>query len=95
MRTARTLLDTGWRPGAGWVCVMIFLYAGLGYGLLNWALAMYAVTHQQPIPPLKEPSEVVLFEFIGLFLTLAGYRTYEKFKGVNNDNPSAQPDVKP
>jgi hypothetical protein len=71
--------------------VLTFLYVGVGYSLLSWALAMYAISHQQPIPELKQPGETVLFEFIGLFLTLAGYRTYEKVKQVNADNPSTPP----
>jgi hypothetical protein len=94
MRSARTLLDTGWRPWGGWVCVLIFLYTGLGYHIMNWVLAMYSVSHQQALPLLKEPSEVILFEFVGIYLALAGIRMNEKIKGVNAENPSAVPEVK-
>jgi hypothetical protein len=94
MRSARTLLDTGWRPWGGWSCVLTFMYAGFGYHVLNWILAMYSVYRGQALPLLKEPSDVVLFEFVGIFVALAGIRMNEKIKGVNAENPSAPPEAK-
>ena len=69
---------SGWRPGAGWICVL-----GLGYQfflgpLLAWASGIYS----WPVPPTLDMGD--LLTLLGGMLGLGGLRTAEKFKGVAN-----------
>lgn len=60
----------GWRPAAGWVCVI---------GLLSeFLIRPYALAFGIEVPSVSD----VLFELLFGMLGLAGFRTFEKFKGV-------------
>lgn len=65
------LFVSGWRPGAGWICV-----AGLGYTFLARPILVMAGA-QAPQVELG-----VLMELLFALLGVAGLRTYEKIKGV-------------
>ena len=62
----------GWRPGAGWVCVL-----ALAYEFLVRPIAI-GVFQQTELPSLDN----MLFELLFGMLGLGGLRTAEKFKGV-------------
>lgn len=64
------LLVSGWRPSAGWVCVL---------GLLSeFIVRPYAASFGVVIPSISE----ILFELLFGLLGLGAFRTAEKFKGV-------------
>lgn len=64
------ILVAGWRPAAGWVCVL---------GLFSeFIVRPYALSFGVAIPTISE----ILFELLFGLLGLAGFRTAEKFKGV-------------
>jgi hypothetical protein len=70
---------SGWRPGAGWICV-----AGLGYTFLGQPLLTYfAVMYGHPAAPKIDTAELMLL--LGGMLGLGGLRSAEKFRGVARD----------
>jgi hypothetical protein len=83
----KDFVDSGWRPAAGWVCVASIGYAIVGYSLMSWMIAWYALATQQTAPEVPKPDAGILLEIIGVLLTLGGYRTYEKTKGTQNVVP--------
>ena len=65
----------GWRPAAGWVCVL-----GLGYQFLFQPLAAWSGSVQGwPAPPVLDLGDLygLLFGMLGL----GAYRSFEKTKG--------------
>lgn len=65
-----SLLVSGWRPAAGWVCVL---------GLLSeFVIRPYAASFGVQIPSISD----VLMELLFGMLGLGGFRTMEKLKGV-------------
>lgn len=73
---------SGWRPFVGWVCGANFAYAIIGNDLLNWGLEMASLFAEKSLPHLPEPDLTLTFELLLGLLGLAGYRTYEKVKGI-------------
>lgn len=70
------LFVSGWRPGAGWCCVV-----GLGYTfLLQPLLAWLSEIRGVPMPPAIDV-EYLLY-LLGAMLGIGGLRTVEKVKGV-------------
>lgn len=67
----------GWRPAAGWICVLALAYQYVVYPLLLW-LVMFWPNLTAPRPVLSD----VLYELLFGMLGLAGMRTYEKLKRV-------------
>lgn len=72
-----SLLQAGWRPSVGWVCV-----AGLALNVVIaplgvWAFALAGKTVAMP-PISTELVLSLLFPLLGL----GAYRTFEKVKGV-------------
>jgi len=63
---------SGWRPAAGWVCVLGLFYTFLLQPLLAW------VTFSKP----PEIDTTLLIQLLFGMLGLAGIRTYEKGKGI-------------
>ena len=63
---------SGWRPAAGWVCVLGLFYTFLLQPLLAWA------TSSKP----PEIDTTLLIQLLFGMLGLAGTRTYEKGKGI-------------
>ena len=71
------LFVSGWRPFIGWVCGIGLTYNFLVYPLMLWSIAAYGATFTPP--PLFSDN---LMELVLGLLGLAGFRTYEKIKGV-------------
>lgn len=71
------LFVSGWRPFIGWVCGIGLTYNFLIYPLMLWSIAAYGATFTPP--PLFSDN---LMELVLGLLGLAGFRTYEKIKGV-------------
>lgn len=67
----------GWRPAAGWVCVMGLGYQFILMPLLPWFFnAMGA--HLPPLPPIDNDT---LMTLLGGLLGLGGLRTFERVRG--------------
>jgi len=66
---------SGWRPAAGWVCVLGLLYQFLAQPLLAWGSVMQGYS----APPVLELGDLygLLFGMLGL----GAYRSFEKTKG--------------
>ena len=67
---------SGWRPGAGWVCVVGLLYTFLLQPLLAW----YAGVHGLALPPVIG-TDTLMVLLTGM-LGLGGDRSCEKAKGI-------------
>lgn len=72
-----SLFVSGWRPFIGWVCGIGLTYNFLIYPLMLWSVASFGVDIKPP--PLFSDN---LMELVMGLLGLAGFRTYEKIKGV-------------
>jgi hypothetical protein len=66
----------GWRPGAGWVCVIGLGYTFLAQPLLSWI----ALIQGWPVPPAIDIEALMIL--LGGLLGLSGFRSVEKVKGV-------------
>jgi len=66
---------SGWRPAAGWVCVLGLLYQFLAQPLLAWGSVMQGYA----APPVLDLGDLygLLFGMLGL----GAYRSFEKTKG--------------
>ena len=71
-----SLFKSGWRPGAGWVCVLGLAYCLLGYPILTWLCGL----KHWPIPPVIDANQIMAL--LVPMLGLGAYRTYEKKAGV-------------
>jgi len=69
------IYKSGWRPGAGWVCVFGLFYEFLLRPLLPWVAEVYGMK----VPPLPSLDDV-LFELVFALLGLSGFREFGKFK---------------
>lgn len=69
---------SGWRPGAGWICV-----AALGFNFIVVPLSNYTIAIVDPsiIPPPSLELGPLLTILMGM-LGLGGLRTYEKGQGT-------------
>ena len=69
------LFKSGWRPGAGWICVSGLFYQFLFQPLAAWSSSI----HGWPAPPVLELGDLygLLFGMLGL----GAYRSFEKTKG--------------
>lgn len=72
-----SLFVSGWRPFIGWVCGIALTYNFIIYPLMLWFISVFGVTFTPP--PLFSDN---LMELVMGMLGLAGFRTYEKIKGV-------------
>lgn len=72
-----SLFVSGWRPAVGWVCVLGLLVQTVGYPLMGWGLSIWS-----PGTPLPQIDTDTLMGLLVPMLGLAGYRTFEKVKGV-------------
>jgi len=73
---SKNLWASGWRPFFGWVGGVGFLYTLLLQPLLSW----YARIRGWPEPPPVDTGTLTVA--ITAIITIAGFRTYEKQKGV-------------
>ena len=73
----RSVFVAGWRPFIGWICAFAFLW----HFILERILVFLYATAGQPLtlPSFDMPS--LLTVMMGM-LGLAGYRSFEKYKGV-------------
>jgi hypothetical protein len=70
------LFVSGWRPFVGWVCGASFAYAVILNDFINWIAAVAG------LPAFPEPDTTLTLEILMCLLGIAGYRSYEKTKGV-------------
>ena len=74
---------SGWRPGAGWVCVGGFAYQALLHPLMSWAWQIGLALGWLPAGAIAPPAlditslEVLLYGLLGLGV----YRTAERIRG--------------
>lgn len=73
-----SLFKSGWRPGAGWICVTGLAYTVI-YPLLVWLANILAV----PVPPQLDTEQ--LYVLLTGMLGLGAYRSYEKFKKTKQE----------
>lgn len=66
--------SAGWRPAAGWVCVLGLGYEFLARPILPWVLAVAQVPDVPPLPSL----DGVIFELIFGMLGLGTMRSLER-----------------
>lgn len=71
------LFVSGWRPAAGWTCVLALFYQYIIVPFASWGIAIYG----QQIPPLPKLDNT-LWELMFGMLGMGGMRTFEKLKGV-------------
>lgn len=69
-----------WRPAIGWICALAIAYNFLLYPTLTWVTFVFAPEKVKLIPP---PFNDGLFELVLAMLGVAGYRTFEKLKGID------------
>lgn len=74
------LFVSGWRPAAGWTCVIGFAYTFLLYPFITWFSSM----RELAAPP--EIDAALLVNLLFGMLGLAGMRTYEAKQGVKRMN---------
>ena len=69
------LFKSGWRPGAGWICVLGLAYQFLAQPLAAWASAI----NGWPVPSVLALGDLygLLFGMLGL----GAYRSVERVKG--------------
>lgn len=72
-----SIFVAGWRPGAGWVCVLGLFYTFFLRPILEWASGFAPGTH---VPPELDMGDLItlLFGMLGI----GGLRTFEKLKQV-------------
>ena len=74
----------GWRPFIGWVCGFALFWNFMGYDLINWMLTFLKTFY--PVLANIDPPALVgsdnLIEVVFAMLGLAGFRSFEKWKGA-------------
>lgn len=77
--TNPSVFVSGWRPAAGWVCVLGFAYMVLIRPILPWLVGLLVPTPVDPMPEVELGDlTVLLFGMLGLTAS----RTVEKLNGV-------------
>ncbi len=71
----------GWRPFIGWVCGFALLWHYILFDFIVW-IAHIIATGQVTEPPRLDTGELITL-LLGL-LGLGGYRTFEKYRGVEH-----------
>lgn len=74
----RSVFVAGWRPFIGWVCGVALAYHFIAHSLIAWLFALLA-------PELIAPPTIDIGHLISILLAMlgmAGYRSFEKAKGV-------------
>lgn len=76
---SQRLFVSGWRPFIGWVCGCGLAYQFIGFSLIEWAAKAAGSTIAPPVLNTEGLVSIVI-----PLLGLAGFRTIEKIKGVDN-----------
>jgi hypothetical protein len=69
---------SGWRPFIGWTCGSALAYTYIAYPMLMWAQTIWFPRITPPVLGIDS----MLYELLFGMLGLAGFRTFEKIKGV-------------
>lgn len=74
---------SGWRPFIGWICAFGILYEVVLVPLTLWLMNVLQVMGWMtvPIPGLPALGET-FWALVASMLGMAGFRTYEKMKGI-------------
>jgi hypothetical protein len=67
------LFVSGWRPAAGWVCVLGLLYSVFLRPLISWCSTLWAFS---AVPPVID--NILLMQLLFGMLGLGAFRTWEK-----------------
>jgi len=73
------LFVSGWRPAIGWTCAFALTFHYILSPFIEWGCKLAGL---QVTPPTLDTA--MLINLVLAMLGLAGYRTIEKFKGVQN-----------
>jgi len=79
----RSLFVAGWRPAIGWSSAAGIFYHFIGQPLAQWSvevIALWKDIKDVPMLPTLDVGELISLALA--MLGVAGYRTYEKVKGV-------------
>lgn len=77
--SAKGLFFSGWRALAGWISVTAFGIHTIG----NWIIDLISDIYGLGLTPIELEIQIVLY-VLGALLGIGGFRTYEKYKGVQN-----------
>jgi hypothetical protein len=69
---------SGWRPAAGWCCVVGLLYSVFLRPMISWFATMAGAS---AVPPVID--DVMLMQLLFGMLGLGALRSYEKTKGIS------------
>jgi len=69
-----SLFKSGWRPAAGWLCVLGLAWSTFGFPIWMWLADVFK------LPQTPDIATDVLYSLLIAMLGLGGYRTYEKTK---------------
>jgi len=72
---SQSVFVSGWRPAAGWVCVMGLCYSVFLRPLISWFSTIYGLA---AVPPVID--NVILMELLFGMLGLGALRSYDKTK---------------
>jgi len=76
----KSIFVAGWRPGLGWVCVAGLAWEYVLRSLISSVLVMFGeVSKAVELPHLDAEQLIAL---VAVLLGVAGYRSFEKVKGV-------------
>lgn len=75
---------SGWRPGAGWVCVLGLAYTFLLHPYMVWISNLATIT---PPPPIESG---LLQYLLGAMLGIGGMRSWDKMKGTDTKGVSTR-----
>jgi hypothetical protein len=70
------LFVSGWRPAAGWTCVLGLVYSVFLRPMISWIATMAGAS---AVPPVID--DMLLMQLLLGMLGLGGLRTYERIKG--------------
>lgn len=72
------LFVNGWRPAAGWVCVLGLLYSVFLRPMISWLATIWSFS---AVPPVID--DVILMQLLFGMLGLGALRSYDKKQGTN------------
>ena len=72
------LFVSGWRPAAGWVCVLGLLYSVFLRPMISWLATIWRFG---AVPPVID--DVILMQLLFGMLGLGALRSYDKRQGTN------------